>query len=340
MVPVVDIHAHYVAPDLIAEAGRNGQQYKVRLENTAGGERLVLGDGVAIRPFFPELCDLSLRLPKLEAMGIERQVISTWTDMAGDMLPVREGARWARLQNETLADAARGHADTFEAMATLPLQDVGRAVAELKHAVHKLGLRAVEIGTNVNGRDLDDPAFKPLWRAIHELDVFVLLHPALTPVGGARVGDYFLNNLVAYPADTTIAAARLMFSGLLSELPGLKCCLAHAGGFLPYQIGRMQRGFDGNPVCRKNLKTPPAEMLNVFYYDTLTHNDAALEFLVKVVDGGRILYGSDYPFEMFDGDGPARVRRLPGAAPAQLQAILRDNAEKALGMAAVAVPTA
>jgi aminocarboxymuconate-semialdehyde decarboxylase len=333
MTDIVDIHAHYVSPELIAEAGRNGRHYHVRLEQGADGQRLVLGDGVALRPFFPELCELPLRLPRLEAMGIKRQLISTWTDMAGDMLPPREGARWSRLQNDTLADAARRYPGTFEAMATLPMQDVTLAVEELRRAVRGLGVRAVEIGTNVNGRDLDGAAFLPLWRAIHDLDVFVLLHPPFAPVGDARIADYFLNNLVAYPMDTTIAATRMMFSGLLSELPGLKCCLAHAGGFLPYQIGRLQRGFRANPMCRTFLKESPERLLYAFYYDTLTHDDAALEFLLKQVGGERMLYGSDYPFEMFDVEGPQRVERIPGAAPATIRAILAENAESALSLA-------
>jgi aminocarboxymuconate-semialdehyde decarboxylase len=331
MSPVIDIHAHFVAPALIAEAARHGQHYQVRVERDDAGERVVLPGEIRLRPFLPELCDLACRLPTLEADGIERQVLSTWTEMAGDLLPVPEGVRWARLQNETLADAARWRPDTFEAMGTLPMQDVAAAIQELNHLVRNLGMRSVEIGTNVNGRDLDRLEFRPLWKAICDLDVFVLLHPPLQPVGGERTSAYFLNNLIGYPVDTTIAAARLMFSGLLNELPGLKCCLAHAGGFLPYQIGRMQRGFDANPVCRATLKKPPVALLNAFYYDTLTHSDAALEFLLNVVDNDRILYGSDYPFEMLDPNGPRRIKRLAGRSQSEIAAILGGNAVLAFG---------
>jgi aminocarboxymuconate-semialdehyde decarboxylase len=172
-----------------------------------------------------------------------------------------------------------------------------------------------------------------LWKAIRDLDVFVLLHPPLRPIGGERVGAYFLNNLIGYPVDTTIAAARLMFSGLLSELPGLKCCLAHAGGFLPYQIGRLQLGFDANPICRTALSVAPEKLLNAFYYDTLTHNDTALEFLLNAVDAERILYGSDYPFEMYDRAGPGRVTRLPGRKQTEIEAILKGNAQRAFARA-------
>ena len=155
----------------------------------------------------------------------------------------REAVRWCRLQNETLAEAAGAMSDRFEAMGTLPMQHPDLAVAELDYIVRDLGMRAVEIGTNINGRDLDGEEFRGVWKRLAELDVFVLLHPPRHPVGMERVGDYFLNNLIAYPADTTIAAARLLFSGVLRQYPTLKCCLAHGGGFLPYQIGRFDRGF-------------------------------------------------------------------------------------------------
>lgn len=336
MAGIIDIHAHHISPDLIAEVGRHSGQYGVRLDASGAGERLVFSNGTIIRPFFPELTDLSLRLPLLQSQGISQQYISTWTDMAGDFLPAREGARWARLQNETLADAARQRSATFEAMGTLPMQDVDLAVEELNHIVRNLGMTSVQIVTNVNGVDLDHPNFFPLWKALRDLDVFVLLHPPLTPVGDRRVSEYFLNNLVAFPADTTIAAARLMFSGLFHDLPGLKCCLVHAGGFLPYQIGRFQRGYDANPICRQVLDVPPIKMLNAFYYDTLTHSDAALGFLLDVVDNERIMYGSDYPFEMYDIVGPERIARLPGRDRAAVDAILHENAKRALGRSVAA----
>jgi aminocarboxymuconate-semialdehyde decarboxylase len=330
MSTIIDMHAHYVSRELVDEAGRNGAFYGVDLiHNAEGREQLRLDGKVTLRPFFPELCDLALRLPLLEASGVARQVLSTWTDLAGDLLPAREGMRWARLQNETLADAARRGAGKFEAMGTLPMQDVGSAIEELDHIVRNLGMRSVEIGTNVNGRDLDGPEFRPLWKRLREHDVFVFLHPPLVPVGLERTGAYFLNNLISYPVDTTIAAARLMFSGIFHELPGLKCCLAHAGGFLPFQIGRMDRGFAAHPACSKALNRRPSELMSSFYYDTLTHNDAALSHLVAVIDRGQILYGSDYPFEMLDPSGPSRVQNLSGLSQREMHAILSGNAERA-----------
>jgi aminocarboxymuconate-semialdehyde decarboxylase len=312
MPAIIDMHAHYVAPDLIAEAERDGASYGVRIiRDCAGRSQLRFDDGTVLRPFFAELCGLAIRLPGLDAAGVAEQIVSTWTDMAGDNLPPAQGARWARLQNETLAADAARHAPHFSAMGTLPMQDVGLALSELDYIAGTLGLRAVEIGTNINGRDLDQPDFRPLWRRLNDLDMVVLLHPPLRPVGDLRTGDFFLNNLLGYPVDTTVAAARLLFSGVFQELPELKICLAHGGGFLPYQIGRLDRGFAAHPACSKSLTVAPSDLLRAFHYDSLTHNDQALAFLLGMVGADRVVYGSDYPFEMLDASGPARIQHLP-----------------------------
>jgi aminocarboxymuconate-semialdehyde decarboxylase len=334
--PVIDIHAHYVSPDLIGEAARNGADYGVKLQDdTTGKQRLVIANTAPLRPVFAELSNLTLRLPMMEVQGIDRQVISTWTDLAGDELARKEAARWSRLQNETLAAAVRTMPDRFEAMGTLPMQHPDLAIVELEHIVRYLGMRSVEIGTNINGRDLDHEAFRNLWKRLAELDVFVLLHPPRVPVGMERVGDYFLNNLIAYPTDTTIVAARLLFSGILRDYPTLKCCLAHGGGFLSYQIGRFDRGFAAHPACKSRISQRPSDYLRSFYYDTLTHHTQALSYLADLVGPDKILFGSDYPFEMVDEAGPARVRQMSGLAAAARKAILGGNAQTLFRNAAV-----
>lgn len=326
MFPIIDMHAHYVSPTLIREAGRHGARFGTAIEIAADGkEQLRFQDGTLLRPFFRELCDLEVRLPDMDRRQISSQIVSTWTDMAGDNLPVEEGARWARLQNETIAADIQARPDRFIGMATLPMIDPARAIEELEFAVKHLGINSVEIGTNINGRDLDHPDFRPLWRRIRDLDVFVLLHPPMRPVGLERTGDYFLNNLISYPVDTTIAAARLLFSGIFQELPGLKICLAHSGGFLPFQIGRMDRGFDAHPACSKSLGERPSNLLDSFIYDSLTHNDAALSYLLGLVGSSRVVYGSDYPFEMLDPRGADRIKSLDGLNEDQRSDVLGRN---------------
>jgi aminocarboxymuconate-semialdehyde decarboxylase len=330
---IIDIHAHYVSPHLIAEVRKNGAAYGVTAATVDGDRDQIsfLHSGAQLRPFFQELCDLPIRMPYLESMGVDVQIVSAWTDMSGDDLSPEQGARWARLQNETLAADAGVSGGRFEAMGTLPMQSVDGAIRELDHIVKQLGMRSVEMGTHVNGRDLDHPDFRPLWRRLDEQNVLVLLHPPAKPVGLDRVGDYFLNNLISYPVDTTIAAARLVFSGIMSDLPGLKVCLAHGGGFLPYQIGRFDRGFAAHPACKKAITRPPLEFLRSFYFDTLTHNTAALDYLCATVGADRLVYGSDYPFEMLDESGTSRIRAMRDLSSPDLDAILGSTARAALG---------
>ena len=326
MASIVDMHAHYMSPALLDEAERNGEHYGVRLERNADGNaRISFNGGPLLRPFFHELCDLAHRLAGMDAAGIGLQIVSTWTDMAGDDLPPLQGARWARLQNETMATDIKAYPGRFAAMGTLPTQDVGAAIAELDYIVDHLGIRSVEIGTNINGRDLDHPNFRPLWKRLHERNIFVFLHPPLRPIGLDRTGDYFLNNLISYPTDTTIAAARLIFSGLLDEYPQLKICLAHSGGFLPFQIGRFDLGYAKHPACSKVLRHQPSDFLTTFFYDSLTHNSRALSFLIDTVGADNVVYGTDYPFEMVEAMGPDRIEMLPGLSRSARDDILGNT---------------
>ena len=329
--PRIDLHAHHVSRELIAEAKRAGARYGVRLEQDADGrEHVQFVDGPTIRPFFPELCDLEVRLPKLEADRVDLQLISTWTDICGYHLPPAEGARWARLQNDTLAESARARPDQFEAMGTLPLQDVPAALAELDYCTDQLGMRSFEVGTSVDGHDLAEDQFRPFWRRVHELDLLIFLHPPLQPIGLARLGEYFLNNLLGNPMDTTVAAAKLIFSGIMAELPGLKILLAHGGGFLPYQIGRLDRGFARNPRCQVHLDQPPSSFLASFYYDPILFDQQALDYLAARLPCDHLVYGTDYPFEMRDDVVLERIDRIPGLTPEQRAAILGGTAARLL----------
>jgi len=323
----IDIHAHYVSPALIDEARRAGEDYGVEVLSEPEGDVLVFRhNGVRIRPIFSELRDLPARRRYMSDRGVAMQVVSTWTDIVGDDLPLHQSVRWVRLQNETLVSDVREAGEGFSPMGALPMQDADAAIAELRHLVDTLGVRAVEIVTSVNGRDLDRPEYRPLWQELESLEVFVLLHPPLCPVGQERSDDFFLNNLVFFPADTTVAAAKLIFSGVMDDHPGLHVCLAHGGGFLPYQVGRLDKGFQVHPACQRVLTELPSQYLDRFYYDTLTHDDAALSYLVSRVGAERIMFGSDYPFEMTDDFGASRVLNLPGISTEQAEAILSGNA--------------
>src|SRR5205823_3601252 len=179
-----------------------------------------------------------------------------------------------------------------------------------------LGFRGVEIGTNVAGWNLDDPALDPFWSAAASLGAFIFIHPfntldTVTP----RLRSYYFNNLIGNPLDTAIAGASLIFGGVLERFPGLKICLAHGGGYLPYQIGRLQHGYNVRSEAKARAQRQPIDSFRQLYFDSLTHLQASLDFLIKLVGSEHVMVGTDYPFDMADNQAAAAVKTVAGLTP-------------------------
>ena len=237
----------------------------------------------------------------------------------------------ARFQNDRLCEMVRTYPGRFAAMATLPMQVPGEAVKELERAARELGLRGVEIGSNVNKCELGDEVFWPVYEALEELDMPVFIHPHRV-AGLDRLMDYYLNNLIGNPLDTTIAAARMIFSGTLQKFPRLKVVLAHGGGQLPYIFGRIEHGYEVRPEPKERVTEPPRAFLKNFYFDTITHSPEALRFLIAFAGSDHVLLGSDYPYDMGDDNPVQRVTRLAGIQEGDRGRILRENAAELFGL--------
>ncbi|MBO0765237.1 MAG: amidohydrolase, partial [Hyphomicrobiaceae bacterium] len=208
------------------------------------------------------------------------------------------------------------------------MQSPALAADELRRAVRSLRLKGAQIGSNVNGRNLDEGTFEPLWEVANELRAFIMVHP--TQVAGAeRLGAYYLVNLIGNPLDTTIAAACLVFGGVIERYPSIKFLMVHGGGFVPYQAGRFRHGWSVRPEPRAGLKVPPDASLDRLYFDTIVHGRPALEFLVSSAGASRVLLGSDYPYDMGTLECVRQVCALP-LAEADKATILGRTAEALL----------
>jgi aminocarboxymuconate-semialdehyde decarboxylase len=237
-------------------------------------------------------------------------VLSTWIDVFGYDLPEEAAVRWAGWVNEGLAASAATRPDRFRFFATVPLPWGEAAGDVLQDAVDRLGAVGAMIGTNVGGRNLDDPALEPFWARAEALDVPVELHP-VAPAGSDRLTGHGLANFLGNPFDTTIAAASLIMGGVLDRHPGLRVVLVHGGGYLPYALGRITHGRTAWGVAG-GLAREPREYLDRFHVDTIVYDPDVLRALAGLVGGDRLLLGSDYPFPMEPPDLVAAVRDALG----------------------------
>jgi aminocarboxymuconate-semialdehyde decarboxylase len=239
-------------------------------------------------------------------------------------------AACAMLQNDQIAKLVAAHPGRFIGIATLPMQAPERAADELARAVNRLKLRGAMIGSNAQGKNLDDPSFEPLWAVAAKLGALILVHP-VNVAGAERLRSYYLNNLIGNPLDTTIAAACLVFGGVLERHPKLKVCLVHGGGFVPYQAGRWVHGWHVRPEPKANVKQSPEPWIDRFYYDTILHAKPQLEFLVSSVGAARVMLGSDYPYDMGTGECVRQVKAL-SISDADKAAVLEKNVRELLGV--------
>jgi len=257
---------------------------------------------------------LGARLQDMDKSGVDVQALSVPPTHFGYRLEPSAAAAATRLHNDEMIAMARAHPDRFVVLGALPLQDTDRALEELARLVGIPEVAGVEIGTNVAGRNLDDPGLGPVWTALDAAGLAVVLHPDAI-AGADRMQDHYLHNLVGNPTDSTLAAGSLMFGGVLGTNPALRIALLHGGGFLPYQIGRFEHGWRVPPEPRRQLEVNPRELLGRFWFDTLTHDPASLRFLLERVGPDRLCLGSDYPFDMADPDPVGSVRSALGEEP-------------------------
>jgi len=327
----IDVHAHYVPPDSLQVAREIGKRHGLQLDKNERGRDVLTRDGKTfLTQLKAEFSDLALRLSIMDQQGVDMQVLSPPSSYFFYWMPADESLEFARWLNDRFAEAVAQHPKRLVALGSVPMQDGGKAAAELERAVGKLALRGAEIATNVNGRYLDDPSFNPFWEAAQALGALIFVHPSQV-AGAERMKDYNLANLIGNPTDTSLAFAKLIFGGVLERFPRLKFLLAHAGGFLPYTWGRLERGYRVQDSRALKIPKLPSEYFKLLHFDTIAHSAMALEYLVANFGAEHVLLGSDYPYDMGDPE-PLDSLHQTKIAAAELDLISGANARKLLGI--------
>jgi aminocarboxymuconate-semialdehyde decarboxylase len=301
----IDVHTHILPerlPDLRASAG--GERF-VRLEHHAPGRARMIANGSVFREIEGNSWDVATRLAECDAAGVDVQVLSTVPILFSYWADPDAALDLSQRLNDHIAGVVAAHPARFAGLGTIPMQAPDLAIRELERCVRELGLAGVQIGSNVNGANLDSPELFPIFEAAASLGAAVFVHP-WEVAGRERMTRYWLPWLVGMPAETSLAICSLIFGGVLERLPALRIAFAHGGGAFPATIGRIVHGFDVRPdLCAVVNDVSPREYLQRIYLDSLVHDPRMLRYLVDLMGPDRIALGSDYPFPL----GEAR----PGA---------------------------
>lgn len=338
----IDVHAHVVPEAFPAHLGRTapvGWPSTVPAPEAGRCHRHVLVGGKHYRTLDERSWSAPRRLADLPALGLAAQVVSPMPELLSYWLDLADAQPLLRFLNEHTAALCADSGGRLLGLAAVPLQEVDAAIAELRHAVERLGLVGVELGSNINGTPVGDARFEPFFAACAALDVPVFVH-ALKPTGMDRlVGPAPLQQVLAYPSDVGLAAASVITGGLLQRLPGLRLGFSHGGGTLASLLPRLQQGWGVFPALRDSIAEAPAQQAQRLFFDTLVFDAPTLRHLVATFGAGQLMLGTDYPFNFHERAPLARLDALDGlgADAAATQALARGlafgNAQRFLGRA-------
>ncbi|WP_026851564.1 amidohydrolase family protein [Glaciibacter superstes] len=305
---VVDVHSHVIPPVLLQAMREGTAPDGITIEDRESGPWVIHRQGYQY-PLLGAFHDVAARLTAMDEAGVDVALISAAPPLFLYWIE-RENARAASVViNDAIVAMVKEAPDRFAGLATLPMQDPEAAAEELRRCVQELGMKGAQIGPHIEGTPLDSPELRPVLETAAELGVPLVVHPYY--VGSAPdLDDFYLTNLQGNPWQIAVCASRLIFSGVLDELPELNFVLVHGGGHLPYQIGRLDHGHRVRPEA-KLPKLAPSEYLRRFHYDSLTHDAKSTKWLTERVGADRVMYGSDMPFDMAGGPFDDQLANVP-----------------------------
>jgi aminocarboxymuconate-semialdehyde decarboxylase len=325
---IIDVHNHYYPPEYLAALERLGSCIKVTYDDEGNPRVHYPGDyNVLVKGHR----DIAYRQEVLDAEGVDVQVISLTTPGTHIETPALASAL-ATITNDAFARVRDERGTRFVPLATLPLCDPQASLAEYLRATDQLKLAGTMLFSNVNGVGLDDKRFWPIYEAANDRDGVLMIHPTY-PVGVEAMTEYWLMPLNGFLFDTTLAASKLVFSGVVKRFPRIRWILGHLGGTIPYLAERLDRGYKAFADCRVNIDELPTSYLKRhFYYDTVNFAQGPLKLAIEFAGADHVLAGSDYPHQI--GSIPlmlAALRALP-ITEEQRAGILGGNAKALLGI--------
>ncbi len=307
----IDVHTHILPKEIPDWKQRFGYGGFVRLEHHKPCcARMLKDDGKFFREVEDNVWSAERRIEECDSVGVNVQVLSTVPVMFSYWAKANDGAEISKFLNDGIAEIVGEFPKKFVGLGTVPMQDTNLAIKELERC-KQIGLVGVQIGTNVNQSNLGEPQFFNFFKACEELEMAVFVHP-WEMMGESDMQKYWLPWLVGMPAETSRAICSLIFSGVLEKCKELRICFAHGGGSFPATIGRIEHGFEVQPdLVAVDNPHSPRKYLGRIYFDSLVHEAAKLDYLLKLVGADQIALGSDYPFPLGELKPGSLIESMP-----------------------------
>ena len=320
---VIDVHTHMLTTEYLGFLDQHGAP-KYEHKPTPAGQDSIWMQGAPFMTLMPEMWDYDARVRDMDKAGVDLAVVSLTCPNAffGDEAV---SVKAARMVNDSMAEQQTARPDRIAWFTSLPWQYADAAVAELERTT-AAGAVGVMVIANIDGVNLTHPAFAPVWKAIDDRGLPVLVHPT-APLGtpDRSLDEYGLVPPIGFMIDTTLAVSRMILDGFFDRYPNLKIIAAHGGATLPYLAGRLDRCHEMIPACADAISEKPSTYLEKIWYDSVVYSQGALQMCVDVAGPDNVLYGSDYPHNI--GDMAGCLGRVNNLAP-DVAARVRDGNAK------------
>lgn len=304
----IDVHTHIIPEHMPRWSEKFGYGGFIHLEHHKPCCARMMKDDKFFREIQDNCWDPQQRIHECNAHGVNIQVLSTIPVMFSYWAKAADAYDVSRYLNDHIADIVRAYPDRFFGLGTVPLQDSELAVKELERCMHELGLQGVQIGSNVNRRNLHEPGFELFWAAAEALGAAIFVHP-WEMMGQEDMQRYWLPWLVGMPAETSRAICSILFGGILEKFPRLRLCFAHGGGSFPSTIGRIEHGFHCRPdLVQIDNQVNPRNYIGKIYFDSLVHDPMMLDYLIRFAGEDMVMLGSDYPFPLGEDTPGALIK--------------------------------
>ena len=326
----IDIHTHIMPAKMPHWVEKFGYGDFIHLEHRNCKACMMKGDKV-FREVSENCFEPAVRLKEMDATEVNIQVLSIIPVLFNYWAKPSDGAETARFFNDHIADTVAKNPSRFIGLGTLPMQDIDLAIKEMERLSTELHLSGIEIGSNINGVNLSDKKFFPLYKRAEELGIALFIHP-WEMMGETQMQEYWLPWLVGMPAETARAICAMIFGGVMEKFPRLRMAFAHGGGSFPFTIGRIEHGFNVRPdLVQIDNTISPRDYIGRFWVDSLVHDAAAMQYLVSVMGEDKICLGSDYPFPLGEHH-PGQLIESMAMGEGLTKKLLFQNATNWLGI--------